>query len=74
MSVTLRLFLSLLICASGLVTLLGALLQWPWFVNSPKYLKLARSMGKPGARVLHVVLGLLAILFGILIYQGVIPL
>jgi len=74
MKVTLKLFLSLLVCASGLVTLLGALLQWPWFVNSPKYLRLARSMGKSGARALHIVLGLLAILFGILIYQGIMPL
>lgn len=43
---------------AGLFTILGAALDWDWFMNHGKARPFVRAFGRNGARVFYVVLGL----------------
>ena len=69
-----QLFYSFLFLAAGLVTLLGALMNWSWFMKHRKARFVVRILGNQGTRMLYILIGLVIVIFGILGLAGVVDL
>lgn len=65
-------WVGLFLIAGGLFSVVGALLDWDWFMNHYKARFLVKIMGRMGARIFYMVLGSALIVFGVLVTAGVI--
>jgi hypothetical protein len=48
----------------GLLSVLGAALDWDWFIANRKVRIFVRLLGRTGARILYVILGGLLVAYG----------
>jgi hypothetical protein len=48
----------------GLLSVLGAALDWEWFIANGKVRIFVRLLGRTGARILYVILGGLLVAYG----------
>ena len=48
----------------GLLSLLGAVLDWNWFIANRKVRIFVRLLGRTGARILYVILGGILMVYG----------
>jgi hypothetical protein len=48
----------------GLLSVLGAALDWEWFIANRKVRIFVRLLGRTGARILYVILGGLLVAYG----------
>jgi hypothetical protein len=53
----------------GLFCILSSILDWNWFFNSRKAQRIVGLMGRNGARIFYIVLGLLLIFIGFKSYN-----
>jgi hypothetical protein len=56
----------ILVAAGGGLFAVAAFLDWQWIMNNPKARRLSYLIGRGAARITYMVIGLLAIAFGIL--------
>lgn len=66
------LILIILLIAGGAFSLLGAIFDWDFFFNSYKARRMVNFIGKTGARIFYVVVGVFLIVFGICVALGII--
>lgn len=64
--------LGLLPVAIGLFAIAGGLFNWDWFMSSRKARVIVKFVGRGGARIFYCVLGVAAIVLGLLITLGII--
>ncbi|MHC4253428.1 MAG: immunity 17 family protein [Planctomycetota bacterium] len=62
----------LIFVAAGVFSMLGAICNWEWFMNSRKARFLVRIATRTGARVFYGLLGLALVVLGVLTTMGVI--
>jgi small neutral amino acid transporter SnatA (MarC family) len=48
----------------GLLSVLGAALDWEWFIANRKVRIFVRLLGRTGARILYVILGAILMAYG----------
>ena len=58
--------------AAGLFSVVSALFDWDWFMNSRRARFIVRMMGRNGARIFYTLLGLGIMIFGALGLMGVV--
>ncbi|MGY8767483.1 MAG: Imm17 family immunity protein [Pirellulales bacterium] len=63
-------FVTLILIGGGLFSILGAALDWDFFMESHKAKFFVSILGRFGARCFYVVIGLGLVIFGILIATG----
>lgn len=51
--------------------MMGGIMDWEWFMNSRKGRRMVRLIGRRGARILYVCLGLFLIVLGVLMAVGI---
>ena len=51
--------------AGGLFAIAGAAFNWDWFMQDPKANVFVRLLGRTGARVFYIIVGVSAIFLGI---------
>ena len=59
-------FLFVILILSGLFVIVAAVLNWDWYFNDRKTLFWVNLIGRPATRVLHIILGIVLIVCGIL--------
>jgi hypothetical protein len=64
--------LGILILLAGLFAMAGGILNWNWFMNNRRARIFVNVLGRGGARVFYVGLGLLLAVMGLLAMLGVI--
>jgi len=62
----------LLIAFIGLFTMAGGLFDWDWFMKSRRAWLFVKLLGRTGARILYVLLGLGFIILGFLLAYNII--
>ena len=62
----------LIFVASGVFSILGAIFDWEWFMNSRKARFLVRIITRNGARLFYGILGLALVVLGVLVTAGII--
>jgi len=63
---------ALLLVLAGLFAMAGGVFDWEWFMNNRKAQALVNWLGRGGARVFYVILGLAIAILGLLITFGVV--
>ncbi|MEZ6197857.1 MAG: immunity 17 family protein [Planctomycetota bacterium] len=58
--------------AAGLFSILGAVLEWSWFMNHRNLRFFASFLGRTGARIVYVLIGVLLVSLGGLMAVGVV--
>ncbi len=58
--------IGLLVVAAGIFSIVGAALDWDWFINSRKAQFWVAILGRTGTRIFYGILGLAISIFGIL--------
>ena len=64
--------IGLLIAAGGIFGIVGAVMDWDWFMNHSKARFMCSLCGRNGARVFYIVLGLALVAGGVLMAVGII--
>jgi small neutral amino acid transporter SnatA (MarC family) len=62
----------LIVIAMGLFSLLGAILDWDWYMNHRKARFIVKILGRKGARIFYAILGLGLIVLGVLLALGIV--
>ena len=62
----------LLFVFGGLFSIVGAVMDWEWFMNHHKARFISSIFGRSGARIFYVILGLAIIVVGALVTTGII--
>jgi hypothetical protein len=65
-------FLFLFLLISGIVSFLGAWQQWDWFMNNHKAKFISMFLGKTGARIFYILIGIVLAVGGTLGLLGII--
>jgi len=63
---------ALLLVLAGLFAMAGGVFDWDWFMNNRKAQALVNLLGRGGARVFYIILGLAIAILGLLITFGVV--
>jgi hypothetical protein len=63
---------ALLLVLAGLFAMAGGVFDWEWFMNNRKAQALVNLLGRGGARLFYVILGLAIAILGLLITFGVV--
>jgi drug/metabolite transporter superfamily protein YnfA len=63
---------ALLLVLAGLFAMAGGVFDWEWFMNNRKAQAFVNWLGRGGARVFYVILGLAIAILGLLITFGVV--
>lgn len=62
----------LIVIAMGLFSLLGAILDWDWYMNHRKARFIVKILGRKGARIFYAILGLGLIVLATLLALGIV--
>jgi len=63
---------ALFIIAAGSFSILGAICNWDWFMNSRKAEFMVRILTRNGARIFYAILGILLVVLGVLACMGIV--
>ena len=63
---------ALLLVLAGLFAMAGGVFDWEWFMNNSKAQAFVNWLGRGGARVFYIILGLAIVILGLLITFGVV--
>ncbi len=63
---------ALLLVLAGLFAMAGGIFDWEWFMNNGKAQAFVNWLGRGGARVFYIILGLAIAILGLLITFGVV--
>ena len=61
----------LLIIAAGLLTMFSGIMNWDWFINRRRSTFLVALLGRTGARLFFILLGMIVTSIGLLLATGV---
>jgi hypothetical protein len=64
-------FLYVLIFIGGLITFLGAILNWTWIYRSRRSKSIVSTLGLSGARIFYAIVGLALMIISVLSIMGV---
>ncbi|QDU60778.1 hypothetical protein Pan216_16300 [Planctomycetes bacterium Pan216] len=56
----------------GLLAVMAGVLDWNWFMNSPRAWALVALFGRFGARIFYILLGIGIVVLGMLMLTGVV--
>ncbi len=62
----------LLLVAAGIFSICGAAFDWDFFINSRKARFFVSILGRTGARIFYVVLGIVIVVIGALVTLGMV--
>jgi hypothetical protein len=62
----------LLVAGAGLFSIMGAVMDWEWFMNSSRARIFVTIFTRTGARIFYILLGLGLAVLGVLMAMGII--
>ena len=65
-------WIGMVLVAAGLFAIIGAVLDWDWYMNHRKARRISAILGRNGARIFYVIFGLGMSVLGVLITLGII--
>jgi len=63
--------IGLVIAGLGVFLIMGAISNWDWMYNSSRTRLLVFFITRTGARIFHIILGIVMIVFGLLIFLDI---
>lgn len=66
--------IGLIFVAAGIFCILGAVLNWDWFINSRKARLIVKLLSRNGARIFYGLLGAGIVTYGILVIANIVQL